>query len=370
MKVWVLVYTCRSTRAVDLYATSGYSTDKFLIKHKEFVWRHGDPATLVSDRGTNLVKAGMVLSEDSHPTNWNWTKIVEANKTTNWTFTEIGCQWRNGLSESMVKITKKCLAKAVPDDAKISYGEFVTLLAGISYTINCRPIGVSGSQDLCDEVQPLTPNQLLLGRSDLDSKRPDYDLDISLPKRSAFVKDLLDSWWKLWIRQVWPHLIPCKKWRTVSRNLEIGDVCLLYFPGSLAGQYKLVRVVDVHPDQKGIVRTVSIVFRKKNAREGPTELKKGLVKEKVGVQRLLLVQPAHEEHDEDVGLCANVDVDSNEPDEDVNVAAEGFVDGKESHEVSTAPHVIQEEGCASSYVATACVDLYRVSNVPGIEGDC
>jgi len=294
MKIWVLVYTCRSTRAVCLLATSGYSTDKFLVRHAEFVYRHGDPATLVSDRGTQLVKAGMVLGADSHPTNWNWKKIVEANKATNWTFTEIGCPWRNGLSESMVKLTKKCLSKAVPDDAKLIYGEYVTLLAGVTYTINCRPLGIFGSSDLQEEIQPLTANMLLLGRSDNDSKRPDYDLDISLPKRSAYVKDLLDKWWSLWIRQVWPHLIPCKKWRSESRNVEVGDICLLFFPGSLTGQYKLVRVVETFPDANGLVRTVSIIYRKRNAREKPEEInKKGLVKEKVGVQRLVVIQPAN-----------------------------------------------------------------------------
>ena len=102
------------------------------------------------------MKAGMVLDADSHPTNWNWKKVVEANKTTKWVFTEIGCQWRNGLSESMVKITKKCLKTAVPDDAKITYSELITLLAQISYTINCKPIGVFGGSDLKDEMQPIT----------------------------------------------------------------------------------------------------------------------------------------------------------------------------------------------------------------------
>ena len=286
MKIWILVYVCRSTRAVDMYATTGYSTDQFLLKHKEFVWKHGEPQTIVSDRGTNLVKAGMVLSEDSHPTNWNWAKIVEQNKASNWTFTEIGSSWRNGLAESMVKQTKLCLRKAVPEDAKISYGEFVTLLAGISYTINSRPIGVQGSQNLNEEIQPITPNMLLLGRSDLDVKHPIYEPDqnISLPRRSAFVKELLDKWWSAWIRQVFPNLIPCKKWKEASKNLEVDDICLLYFPGALTGQYKLVRVAETHPDERGLVRTVSILYVKKNSTS--------LVKEKVGVQRLVLIQPA------------------------------------------------------------------------------
>ena len=110
MKIWILVYTCRSTRAVCLLATSGYSTDKFLVRHQEFVFRYGNPATLVSDRGSQLVRAGMVLAEDSDPVNWNWKKIVSANKTTNWELCAIGCQWRNGLDRSRDLLPKDSFA--------------------------------------------------------------------------------------------------------------------------------------------------------------------------------------------------------------------------------------------------------------------
>ena len=37
LKCWVIVYTCRATRAVCLLATTGYSTADFLCKHEEFV---------------------------------------------------------------------------------------------------------------------------------------------------------------------------------------------------------------------------------------------------------------------------------------------------------------------------------------------
>ena len=296
MKVWVLVYVCRSTRAVCLLAVPGYNTDKFLLRHREFVFRFGNPQTIVSDRGTSLVKAGMILEDDSHPFKWNWQKVVESNRLTNWIFTEIGCAWRNGLSESMVKITKKCLDIAMPVDAKITYSELITLLAQVSYTINARPIGVSAGGDLQDEMQPITPNQLLIGRSDFDVKAPEYDMDTALPKRTEYVKNLVDKWWSSWIKQCFPHLIPCKKWRQAGRNLEIGDVCLLYYPGSLTGKYKLVKVVEVHPDEKGMVRTVTILYKKRVKKEKADVInKKSMVRERVGVQRLILIQPVSDQ---------------------------------------------------------------------------
>ena len=62
LKCWVLVYTCRATRAVCLLATTGYSTADFLCKHEEFVCRKGQPVSIVSDRGTQLVSAGIVIA--------------------------------------------------------------------------------------------------------------------------------------------------------------------------------------------------------------------------------------------------------------------------------------------------------------------
>ena len=63
MKSWVVVYCCRSSKAVCLLATCGYSTASFLLKHEEFVATHGAPISIVSDRGTQLVAAGKVLAE-------------------------------------------------------------------------------------------------------------------------------------------------------------------------------------------------------------------------------------------------------------------------------------------------------------------
>ena len=53
---------CRSTKAVELMAIAGYDTQSFLLKHEEFIARHGAPKSVVSDRGTQLVSAGRVLT--------------------------------------------------------------------------------------------------------------------------------------------------------------------------------------------------------------------------------------------------------------------------------------------------------------------
>ena len=83
-KCWILVYCCRSTKAVELLATLGYDTGSFLLKHEEFVARYGAPSTIVSDRRTQLVLAGRILAvknegEKEAPSKWDWSKITRDN---------------------------------------------------------------------------------------------------------------------------------------------------------------------------------------------------------------------------------------------------------------------------------------------------
>jgi hypothetical protein len=59
--------------------------------------------------------------------------------------------------------------------------------------------------------------------------------------------------------------------------------------------YRLARVLKTHPDRSGLVRTVTVGFRRKNNREKSEVLKsKPLVEEQVSVQRLSLLVPSNE----------------------------------------------------------------------------
>ena len=298
-KAWIIVYTCRSTKAVCLLATSGYSTSDFLSKHAEFVARHGRPRSIVTDRGTNLVKGAITLSEKEKPGNWDWSKVVQANSVSEWEFVPIDSQHRNGLAESTVKVLKKSLSLALAPGVVLSYSELVTLLAQISHSINCRPLGLSRTS--CDSQQedefiPITPNHLLLGRSGEDAPAMDFDESSSSMVRLAYVSQVHEVWWRLWIKQVLPTLIPIRKWKKISRNIRVNDVCLLHYPGNLRNDYRLVRVCQTYPDKKNLVRTVKVAYRKKDKQENPMEYKKKpLVEERVAVQRLSVLLSSDEQ---------------------------------------------------------------------------
>ena len=299
LKVWVLVYTCRATKAVCLLATSGYSTADFLSKHEEFVFRHGRPDSVISDRGSQLVAAGIVIANKDLPEKkLDWKKVISVNHTTDWKFVPVGGQHQNGLSEATVKVMKKSLSLAIHPSTELSYSELVTLLARISYSINSRPLTLrneSSNSQQEDNMLPITPNQLLLGRSSIEVPDLEYDESNKFSARLSYVQQVHQSWWERWIQDVLPTLVPCKRWKEIKKNLKVDDIVLMKYDGNMKDDYRLAKVTEVFKDEKGLVRKVRVSFRRRDKRESrDVYWKKPLSNEIVAVQRLSLLQAAGE----------------------------------------------------------------------------
>ena len=207
----------------------------------------------------------------------------------------VGSQHHNGLPESIVKVMKKTLSQALNPGVILSYEELVTLLARISCSINFRPLGlqaISNSDQQEDVMFPLTPNHMLLGRSSPESPPLRYSEDERFCRRLAYIAEVEQEWWRKWISSVLPTMLPARKWKQERMNLIVGDVVMLTYPGNMKDDYILARVTKVHPDGKGLVRRVSVKFRRKNAAEPKESCKSKMIEEVVAVQRLVLLEPA------------------------------------------------------------------------------
>ena len=316
-KCWIIVYCCRSTKAVCLLATCGYDTAGFLLKHEEFVANHGAPAKIVSDRGSQLVSAGIVLAEKESqadkesPGKWNWQKITRDNSASTWQFVPVGSQHFNGLPEATVKVLKKSLSLALHPGVELNYPELITLLAKISYSINARPLGLASTSNTSqqeDVMMPITPNMLLLGRSSDVSPPLIYSFEEKFSTRLAYIAQVEQEWWDRWYKQVLPTLFTFKKWKKKQENIVIGDIVMLRYAGHFKDDYCLARVSEVHPDDEGLVRVVTVKYRKKNPRESKIVYKsKPLLTEKVAVHRLQRLDLADESEDYEELMAADKD---------------------------------------------------------------
>ena len=153
-----------------------------------------------------------------------------------------------------------------------------------------------------EDPRGITPNNLLLGRSkQVLSSSKQFGDDDNLGKRMQLIQDMEQAFYKSWKVEVFPHLLPYKKWRNEVRNLAVGDVVLvLYDSKMVAGDYRLARIVEVHPDPHGVIRTVTVAYQPRDSRERvskkPPYLKnKELVHLRLGVQRICVIQPVEEQ---------------------------------------------------------------------------
>ena len=179
--------------------------------------------------------------------------------------------------------------------------EFVTLLARIANSINSHPLGISRQSSTSqgeDFLQPITPNQMLLGRSNPENPLRDFTESDKFTERIAYVQNVEKIWWQNWIKECLPTLLPARKWKIKSKNLNVGDVVLLSSPTAHKSEYILAKVTEVFPDKKNLIRTVKIKYRRKNSREAADKCNSKMNEELVSVQRLILIEPAFKDGSE------------------------------------------------------------------------
>ena len=231
-----------------------------------------------------------------NPTTWDWSKVgdVTGRMGTTWRFAPAASQWRNGVAEARVKAMKDGLDLAMPAGAEnLTIAEFRTVIVTVSSHINDRPLALKRSGSVTDgELLPITPNSLLLGRN--SRQQPsliDAEDESVLTKRTKFVEEVEQTWWRLWFSQCWENMFPRGKWKTPQDNLKEGDIVMKGYEANLGKRrYVLCRVLRVFPDEGGRVRTVEVGFRPKNSREKSLPYNpKDLVKERISVQRLVLL---------------------------------------------------------------------------------
>ena len=77
-------------------------------------------------------------------------------------------------------------------------------------------------------------------------------------QRVEFVQKIVDSFWKRWTRDVFPSLIPRKKWNTEKGNVQVDDFVIVRTPNPICGNWNIGRIVNVYPGQDGKVRNLRV----------------------------------------------------------------------------------------------------------------
>ena len=255
----------------------------FWLAFSRFVHVRGWPAVVYSDPGSQLVGA----EREMHLNEKTKDNIIKrsAEAGTRWVFGPGDSPWHQGAVEALVKTAKRCIHFAVHTQ-RLTPAEYLSLAYEIANLINERPIGYRPSPD--SEIKLLTPNNLLLGRS--NAQNPGNLLPVTdHATRFRLVRETADQFWKRWTELYAPTLIKQNKWLQPKRDLKEGDVVLVA-EKSLKGTYKLARVIQTIPGADGRVRKVRLCY--KNFKPGEPLSKYSGTSDTVitrAVQRLALI---------------------------------------------------------------------------------
>ena len=242
-------------RAVYIDVATDYSTMAFLLVLRRFFTIHGYVNTLWSDRGTQLVGADAELRRAIKDWNKEDLRNFCHERHIEWKFFTPTAAHHNGCAESLIKTAKLAIRRAIGEQS-LTPMELQTVLFETANLINQRPIGRIPNDP--DDDHYLCSNDLLLGRASNIVPQGPFKETRNPRHRYEFCQKIVNSFWQNWYRDVFPHLVPRKKWHTSQRNVQIDDFVLIKDQNPVRGNWTKGRVVDVFPGNDSKVRNVKV----------------------------------------------------------------------------------------------------------------
>ncbi len=137
-----------------------------------------------------------------------------------------------------------------------------TLLVEVESILNSKPLGYVSS-DIAD-VDPVTPNLLLMGRRDASLPQILYDSNNLLRRRRwRHSQVLADCFWAAFIHQYLPDMQGRHKWTNEGREITVGQVILVVDPQLPRSLWPVGTVTETLPGADGRTRIVRVQVKDK-----------------------------------------------------------------------------------------------------------
>lgn len=260
VKAYVCVFVCMAVKAVHLEVVSDLSTEGFLAALRRFVARRGVPANIYSDNGTNFIgannhlleMAALVQSKSFQTQVHNFA----VNRRIAWHFNPPMAPHFGGLWEAAVKSFKYHFRRVIGDRI-FTFEEVNTFTIEIEAILNSRPL-YPMSSDPNDPIA-LTPAHFLIGQP--FTLLPEENLFLVPENRLKsweLIKQSRQRFWKRWQMEYLSELQKRQKWTANGPNLKPETMVLVIDKNRPCMQWRLGRVLEVHPGADGVVRTATI----------------------------------------------------------------------------------------------------------------
>lgn len=252
-KRWAVIFTCLSTRAVHIEVIETMTTASFINGLRRFTAIRGPIKT---DRGTNFIGACKELN--LYTDDPDLKTYLRDNKCT-WLFNPPHSSHMGGAWERMIGIARRILDALLlkVNASYLTHEVLTTLMAEVTAVMNSRPLVPISSDPEAPAV--LTPAMLLTQKSEtLSAPVGDFDINDLSNKHWKRVQGLADAFWKRWRQEYLTTLQLRRKWHSVRRNLQVGDVVLLKDSQTKRTEWPTGLVVKTIPSQDNRVRKVEV----------------------------------------------------------------------------------------------------------------
>ena len=170
LKRWGALFSCFTTQAIHLEVVEGYDTDNFIASLQRFVNRRGKPRDVHSDCNINLKETTSELNIKIKR-----IKKYSSNKQITWHFNPPAAPYMVRIWERIVKTVKNVMFSRIKNTVLTDF-QLMTIFTEIEAIINNRPLTYISDKPV--DLEPLTPNHLLLSRYNSGAVIEESDGDI------------------------------------------------------------------------------------------------------------------------------------------------------------------------------------------------
>lgn len=269
------LFTCLTVRAVHIELVPSLTSDSLIMAIRRMAARRGWPRHLFSDNGTNLRGADKELLKSIQDLNNEALKAEAANNGMEWKFIPPASPHWGGAWERLIRSVKTSL-RVILNERAPREEVLCTLLAEVENIVNSRPLSHVSVE--AGNIESLTPNHFLLGSSsNLPVIGAFNNSDLYLKKQWRKAQRLADMFWQRWLKEVFPDLLPRKKWNEEQTPLQVGDLVLVVDPESPRNVWPKGVIQQVYPGKDGRTRVVEVktktgIWRRSAARVAPISL--------------------------------------------------------------------------------------------------
>ncbi|XP_073949057.1 uncharacterized protein [Choristoneura fumiferana] len=274
-KRYGVLFTCLTVRAIHIELVHSLTTDSMIMALRRMASRRGWPRHIYSDNGTNLRGSDTELKRAVEDIDDEALKAEAVNNGAHWSFIPPASPHWGGAWERLIRSVKTSLRVILKERAPRDE-VLATLLAEVEGMVNGRPLTHVSVEPGSSEA--LTPNHFLLGSSAVLPTLGSFDdSDLFLRKQWRKAQRLADMYWRRWVREYLPQLLPRSKWQRERRGLRVGDLVLVADPAAPRNGWPRGLVQRVTPGRDGRVRLVEVrtaggVLRRSAQRVAPVPM--------------------------------------------------------------------------------------------------